>query len=178
MTEIAFANQSDAAETLLIPLYLRAIETQRSDALIRDDKAVALVKQMNYDFSRIKLSALDQVACVLRLREFDRYARDFLARYPEAVVVHIGCGLHTRFERVDNGQLEWYDLDLPEVIELRRKLIGGSMSKIIAEIFQLKSTRTFIILHSKAVRSQAHYPRLAHSTIRRTCARCVTAVNL
>jgi O-methyltransferase involved in polyketide biosynthesis len=41
------------------------------------------------------------------------------------VVVHIGCGLDTRYERVDNDQVEWYDLDLPEVIELRRKFIGG-----------------------------------------------------
>jgi len=41
------------------------------------------------------------------------------------VVVHIGCGLDTRFERLDNGQVEWYDLDLPEVIELRRMLVGG-----------------------------------------------------
>jgi len=39
-------------------------------------------------------------------------------------VVHIGCGLDSRFERVDNGRVEWYDLDLPDVIELRRKLIG------------------------------------------------------
>jgi O-methyltransferase involved in polyketide biosynthesis len=49
----------------------------------------------------------------------------FLARHPQAVVVHIGCGLDSRFERVDNGQVDWYDLDLPAVIELRRKLIGG-----------------------------------------------------
>ncbi len=69
------------------------------------------------DFSR--------VAVILKGREFDRYAQDFLARHPNAVVVHIGCGLDTRFERVDNGWVEWYDLDLPDVIELRRKLVGG-----------------------------------------------------
>ena len=57
-------------------------------------------------------------------REMDRYARDFLSRHPEAVVVHIGCGLDSRFERVDNGQVEWYDLDLPDVIGLRRKFLG------------------------------------------------------
>lgn len=57
-------------------------------------------------------------------REIDRYARDFLSRHPEAAVVHIGCGLDSRFERVDNGKVEWYDLDLPDVIELRRKFIG------------------------------------------------------
>jgi O-methyltransferase involved in polyketide biosynthesis len=63
---------------------------------------------------------------LLRNREFDRYAQDFLKRHPEAVVVHIGCGLDSRFERVAerNSQVEWYDLDFPHVIELRRKLIG------------------------------------------------------
>ena len=74
---------------------------------------MALVRQMDYDFSRIKQAKIDEevrVALVLHNREFDRYAQDFLARYPEAAVVHIGCGLDARFERVDNGQVEWYDL--------------------------------------------------------------------
>jgi O-methyltransferase involved in polyketide biosynthesis len=62
---------------------------------------------------------------IIFTREMDRYARDFLNHHPDAVVVHIGCGLDTRFERVDNGQVEWYDLDLPEVIELRRRFIGN-----------------------------------------------------
>ncbi len=117
------------AETLLIPLYFRAKETQRPDALIKDEQAVALVKQIDYDFSRIKLRGHDEVAIILRLREFDRMARDFLNRCPDAVVVHLGCGLDTRFQRVDNGRVEWYDLDLPEVIELRRKLIGGERER-------------------------------------------------
>lgn len=67
----------------------------------------------------------DKAALVLRNRQFDNYAQDFLSRCPEAVVVHIGCGLDSRFERVDNGKVEWYDLDLPEVIDLRRELTGG-----------------------------------------------------
>jgi O-methyltransferase involved in polyketide biosynthesis len=66
---------------------------------------------------------------LLRNREFDRYAQDFLRRHPEAVAVHIGCGLDSRFERVDNGRVEWYDLDLPHVIELRRKLIGDERER-------------------------------------------------
>jgi O-methyltransferase involved in polyketide biosynthesis len=110
-------------ETLLIPLYVRSTETQRPDAMLKDEKAVAMVKQINYDFSRIKIQGHDEVALILRLREFDRFARVFLASHPDSAVVHLGCGLDTRFERVDNGRVEWYDLDLPEVIELRRKLI-------------------------------------------------------
>ncbi len=125
MTEQNAVLLDDVAETLLIPLYFRARETQRPDALVKDEQAETLVKQLHYDFSRIKLRDHDAVAIILRMREFDRFARDFLDRCPDAVVVHIGCGLDTRFKRVDNGRVEWYDLDLPEVIELRRKLIGG-----------------------------------------------------
>jgi O-methyltransferase involved in polyketide biosynthesis len=127
MSETTNQNLSGVAETLLMTLYIRAMESQRPDALIKDEKAVALVTQMSYDFDRVRqvhMDEEDKVTVILRNREFDRYVRDFLARCPEAVVVHIGCGFDSRFERVDNGRVEWYDLDLPEVIELRRKFIG------------------------------------------------------
>ncbi len=127
MSETTNLDLSGVAETLLITLYIRAMESQHPDALRKDEKAVALVTQMGYDFSRIeqiKMDEEDKVALILRNLEFDRYTRDFLARNPDAVTVHIGCGFDSRFERVDNGTVEWYDLDLPDVIELRRKLIG------------------------------------------------------
>jgi len=127
MSENTNQGLSGVAETLLMTLYIRAMESQRPDALIKDEKAVALVTQMSYDFDRIrqvKMDDDDKVGVILRNREFDRYVQDFLARNPEAVVVHIGCGLDSRFERVDNGKVEWYDLDLPEVIDQRRKFIG------------------------------------------------------
>jgi O-methyltransferase involved in polyketide biosynthesis len=120
------------AETLLIPLYNRAMESQRPDAIMKDEKAVALVKQMSYDFDqvrKIRVFEANKVARIMLTREIDRYARDFLSRHPEAVVVHIGCGLDSRFERVDNGQVEWYDLDLPDVIGLRRKFIGDEAER-------------------------------------------------
>ena len=127
ISETANPSLSGVPETMLVTLYLRAMESQRPGALIKDEKAVALVTRMSYDFSRVRqipLSEANKLVIILRNREFDRYARDFLARRPQAVVVHIGCGLDARFERVDNGQVEWYDLDLPDVIELRRKLLG------------------------------------------------------
>ncbi len=131
MSEGKSQTLSGVSEMLLVTLYLRAMESQRPDALIKDEKAVVLVKQMSddghYDFSRIRLlhlSEANKLVIILRNREFDRYVRDFLVHHTEAAVVHIGCGLDTRFERVDNGQVEWFDLDLPEVIEQRRQLIG------------------------------------------------------
>jgi O-methyltransferase involved in polyketide biosynthesis len=47
--------------------------------------------------------------------------KEFLRSHPEGTVVEIGSGLNTRFERLDNGRLHWFDLDLPEVVELRRQ---------------------------------------------------------
>jgi O-methyltransferase involved in polyketide biosynthesis len=131
MHETTHQNLSGVPETLLIPLYIRAMESQRPDALIKDEKAVALVTQMSYDFDRVRQLPMTEMLKAMRImltREFDRYARDFLSHHPEAVVVHIGCGLDSRFDRVDNGQVEWYDLDLPEVIELRRRFIGSERS--------------------------------------------------
>jgi O-methyltransferase involved in polyketide biosynthesis len=127
MEKIKFDIEDSVAETLMIPLFFRARQSGRPDALLIDKAAVELVEKIDFDFSRIRLQKHDEAALILRVREFDRMAGDFLTRYPNATVVHIGCGLDTRFERLDNGQVQWYDLDLPEVIELRKKL--GLMDK-------------------------------------------------
>lgn len=133
MSDATHIHLSGVTESLLVTLYLRAMEFERPDALIKDKKAVELVKQVSedrlYDFNRIKLLKLNvanKLVIILRNRQFDRYMLDFLQRYPSACVVHIGYGLDTRYERVavGNKQVEWFDLDLPEVIELRWRLLG------------------------------------------------------
>ena len=129
MSETTSPTLSGVPETSLITLYIRAIESQRPDALIKDERAEALVRQLDQEVFR-KTTALTEdstrLVVILKTRDFDRFAQDFLERHPDAVIFHIGCGLDTRFERVAelNNQMEWYDLDLPEVIELRRKFIG------------------------------------------------------
>jgi len=116
-------NLNAVSQTLLIPLYSRAMESQRPDALVRDPKAVELVGELDCDFTGVQRLKNEQVNYLLRMREFDRLARAFLAAHPDGVIVDLGCGLDTRFERIDNGQVEWYGLDLPEVIELRKELL-------------------------------------------------------
>ena len=134
MSETTNQNLSGVPETMLVTLYLRAMETQRPDALIKDEKAVELVARLGYDFERVRripMNDANRLVIILRNRQIDRYAQDFLARHPDAVVVHIGCGLDARFERVAerNGQVEWYDLDFPHVIELHRKFIGDERER-------------------------------------------------
>jgi O-methyltransferase involved in polyketide biosynthesis len=116
-------NLSTISRSLLIPLYYRAMESQRPDGLVRDPKAVELVGRLDVDFSGVQELKDEQVNYLLRMREFDRLARAFLAEHPAGVLVDLGCGLDTRFERLDNRQVEWYGLDLPEVIELRQELL-------------------------------------------------------
>ena len=134
MSETPHTELSAASEASLMAVYIRAMESQRPDALINDEKAVALVTQMSDEFARFEQIPMNDALKVMRnlaSREYDRTTRDFLARHPDAVVVHIGCGLDSRFERVAerNSQVEWYDLDLPHVIELRRKLIGDERER-------------------------------------------------
>jgi O-methyltransferase involved in polyketide biosynthesis len=129
MNDIKLQKLEGVAETMLITLYTRALESQRVDGLIRDEKAVEIVKSVDYDWERLRMHGHDEVAVIMREREFDRFARQFMTRHPDGIVVHIGCGLDTRFDRLDNGQVEWYDLDLPDVIELRKNLIGEDNSR-------------------------------------------------
>jgi O-methyltransferase involved in polyketide biosynthesis len=67
------------------------------------------------------------------VRQFDLFARNFLQRNPGGLIVDIGCGLDTRFYRLDDGRLYWIGIDLPDVIELRRKLLpDGERNRTIA----------------------------------------------
>jgi O-methyltransferase involved in polyketide biosynthesis len=123
MSKISLESHDKVAETLLLPLYARAVESRHPNPILRDLRAQQLVEQIDYDFSRHELKGHDLVTTVMRARQFDRYVQGFLSRHPDAVVVNIGCGLDTRFERLDNQQLSWYNLDLPEVIAFRQQLI-------------------------------------------------------
>ncbi len=111
-------------ETLLIPLWARAVETSNSDPIIRDDKAVEMVAAIDYDFFRFESSWLSQVGVSVRTKLLDDATRKFLARNPGGTVVNLGAGLDTRYERLQPHSAHWYDLDLPEVVELRRRFFA------------------------------------------------------
>ena len=114
--------------TLLVPLACRARESARKDAILRDPRAEEVFSALGAspDFL-MGMGAADQLVTVMRARQFDRYARQFLTRNPGGLVIDLGCGLDTRFDRLDDGQLTWLGIDLPEVIELRRRVLPDSL---------------------------------------------------
>ncbi len=124
MEKINVLNLPPVARTLLVPLACRARESARLDALMHDERAVELFARFEGGMDCVRrIGDLDQAFTVMRARRFDSYARAFLVENPRGLVVDIGCGLDTRFDRLDNGQMAWLGLDLLEVIELRSRLL-------------------------------------------------------
>ena len=113
-------------ETLLVPLYSRALENKKKNPIILDLKAEEILGNIEYDFSELKIPEKSALTLCVRAKKIDDYTRDFLNEYPEANVMHLGCGLDSRFQRVDNGKLRWFDLDYADVIGLRKRFYSES----------------------------------------------------
>jgi O-methyltransferase involved in polyketide biosynthesis len=108
-------------ETMLISLRARYRETKKENGIIIDPKSVEILDQIEFDFSGKKeVSSGSQFGISIRTEILDEQVNRFLGENPDGIVVNLGCGLDTRFHRIDNGLVIWYDLDVPEAIELRR----------------------------------------------------------
>lgn len=123
------------ASTGLLTLSCHAQESRSPAPILRDPGAEALFDRLlpwlsrsgdplHRRLARGKVRASLVVYIAMRARRFDRYAREFVERHPPGCVVDLGCGLDTRFQRIDDGRLRFFDLDLPEVIALKRELVA------------------------------------------------------
>ena len=127
-------------KTLLVPLWGRAKLSREPNPLLNDIKAIELVELIDYDFSTIdRITSQTSTALpvnvdntvdlagylmyVARAKQFDDKIRAYITKHPCASVVNIGAGLDTTFYRLDNGTIYWYDLDLPNVIAIRKQLL-------------------------------------------------------
>lgn len=115
------------SETALLTLNARAQEARRPDPLLVDPMAVALVDSIDYDFAKFGRPRQD---IALRARLFDTQAASFLAGHPTATVVALAEGLQTSFWRLDaaipDAQFRWLTVDLPDIIEVRTRLLPAS----------------------------------------------------
>lgn len=130
-------NTGTIQETLLLPLWGRAFETEKEKPRLVDRKALEIIESVDYDFSTIaETQSLSQHSWVARSLHTDQMAREFIEKYPEATIVNIGCGLDTTFSRIDNGKILFYELDFADVIELRKNFYEDSdRHKSIASSF-------------------------------------------
>ena len=107
-------------ETLLATLYARARESRSANPILRDEMAEDAVRRIDYDFDRLKV---DTLSAAMRAKQLDLWTAEYLAGHPDAVVLHLGCGLDSRVFRLNPpSAVSWFDVDFPEVIDLRRRL--------------------------------------------------------
>lgn len=125
---------SGVEETALLTLYAKAIESQSENPILKDEKAEELAERLDPLLRKRTDKMARQlygrsvdprltIHIPLRSKKYDEYASDFLEKYPECVIVNIGCGMDARFFRIDNGQMHFFDLDLPEMIKFKRQLL-------------------------------------------------------
>lgn len=137
MTELLNIEMSDVAATSLLTLYCHALESQSTNPILDDPKAVEIAHKLKPVLSespsklykKIARGQLDKrliVHICMRAKRYDQYVRDFLKHSSNGLIVNIGCGFDTRFFRVDNGKMDFYDLDFPKVINIKKNFLTES----------------------------------------------------
>ncbi|MFM9372541.1 class I SAM-dependent methyltransferase [Streptomyces sp. Da 82-17] len=115
-----------AQETMLATLYGRALDSRSPRSVLHDDEAARAVRRIDYDFRKTGVRGTSAVGVALRARQLDDWTREFIADEPSATVLHLACGLDTRVHRVaPPPAVRWIDVDFPEVIGLRSRLLSA-----------------------------------------------------
>lgn len=121
--------KNSVQETLIVPLYGRKMCSERFPALFRDETAIRLIERVDYDFSmpaKKSESAMQQfgfLEVAMRQNDLAWEVRDYLKLHPRAAVVNLGCGLDDTGRSCDNGTCRIYNLDFPDVIDVRNALL-------------------------------------------------------
>lgn len=110
----------DVQTTALIPLAVKANETLRKNARVKDRKAVEIIRTLNIDTTQYD-KFMSHEGVIARTIMLDRQLKGIIKKSPDTVIVNVGAGFDDRFSRVDNGSIRWFDLDLPDAIAARRK---------------------------------------------------------
>ena len=117
---------TEVQETLLVPLWARALESRKRRPLVEDRVASELMDRLPYNFKKIPADAMTQIAVAVRTLYIDHFITKFLSLHPGGQVIELGVGLSTCFDRLDNGEVIWWEGDLAEPLALRQKYLASS----------------------------------------------------
>lgn len=127
---------TDVSKTAIVTLRSHVLESQKNRPIINDpmakyclDKLVLLAMEDEKAllFNReLSLSLTNHIA--IRARKYDSITNDFISKNPSSTVVNLGCGFDTRYWRIDNKKCEYIELDLPELIELKKDILKDHLN--------------------------------------------------
>jgi O-methyltransferase involved in polyketide biosynthesis len=134
-------NLSDVSRTAILTLICRALGSQRPEPLISDPMAVICLENLlsgvssherEWILGRKALyegrGAREVEANARRQHIFDQAASRFIVERPGSTVLNLGCGFDTRFWRIDNTRCSYTEIDLPELIDLKKRLLGDRLT--------------------------------------------------
>lgn len=111
------------SETMLQTLFARAKESQSDRKAIYDEKAIEIVKRLDYNFSKANKDKAMHNGVVARTIVFDQLLKKYLSIHPQPIIINLACGLDTRCYRFENQYKHWYNLDLPETMQVRNQFL-------------------------------------------------------
>ncbi|MFO7669756.1 MAG: class I SAM-dependent methyltransferase [Bacteroidales bacterium] len=126
-------NINDISETAFLTLQCHAIDAESASPILNDNSSVKTLDVLKDHFfkshsalhkklfqNKVKNNLVTHI--VLRAKKYDDYIKGFINKYPYSTVVNIGCGLDNRFERINNGSIRFFDLDLPDIMNIKKQL--------------------------------------------------------
>ncbi|KDE63193.1 hypothetical protein IX329_000865 [Fusobacterium necrophorum] len=114
------------SETLLVPFYARVYGSRHYSDRFYDKAVLEVFPKIDYDFSKFTKGKMSLWGCLARSIILDREIKKFLKVYPDAKCINLACGFDTRFYRLDNGKIRWFEFDFSEVIVLRKQIFPGN----------------------------------------------------
>lgn len=129
MTQKIHIERNTVQETLIIPLYGRKLGSELFPELFTDSSAKKICEKLDYDFSVLDeqknsfLFRFGTLEAIIRQMDMRCEIEEYLAKYPKASIVNLGCGLDDTGRVCDNGSCKIFNVDFPDVIEIRNRLI-------------------------------------------------------
>ena len=110
-------------KTMLLTLYAKAKHSQEKNHKFYDAKALEIISKIDYDFSIAKKDKLMQLGTISRTIVLDKMVKNYIKTHPECTIINIASGMDTRFNRLDNSKINWYNIDLENSAKYRLKYI-------------------------------------------------------
>ncbi|NLT49606.1 MAG: class I SAM-dependent methyltransferase [Ignavibacteria bacterium] len=145
----------DIADTLYIPLAMKCKEIKRKNPFYFDPYSCEVMDKIDYDFSKYSKAIKSSIGVAIRANYFDGIVKDFIENNTNTVIIHLGCGLDTRFLRLGKSTTDkciFYEVDLPEVITLRKNLLPETSNNpfIAASMFETEWMDNLVTKHKTA----------------------------
>lgn len=136
--------KNEVANTLFIPLTMKALENRKNNGLFKDQQADDIVTKLGIPLPNMELIQKGtQIGTAVRVKTLDQQLEIFLQNNPDGVVITLGCGLDNRLLRLKKTSTHALNIDLPEVINIREKYVKEASNMVINKGFSILESKWF-----------------------------------